>query len=245
MSEAIACPYCESTDNIIPIYIGGPHVDLDYSVYHCSGCDNPFMTRTMLVPQTAVLKLEGVEPVTKGPELPTMEEIQQEIEEYEKYAGAVDEFEGCINPDGEIPQSAVDEALGTCGISIPDPDEFHCMDCGFNYPIEMIGSHGGIYRACEADERTAIASEEYIPLPGSKTVSYLIKEDIVCLKYKDNCCGGYTLDVIWDIVDSPKPWTKKCDALVEGEPNAIQKASALNQFCKAIDRGDVAPPGVV
>ncbi len=69
----VACPYCESSDNLTPVYLGYPDANVvwDYSVYHCENCDNPFVTKTTFVPQTTVLKLEGIGPTAKPPEIPT------------------------------------------------------------------------------------------------------------------------------------------------------------------------------
>ncbi|WP_094226945.1 hypothetical protein [Methanolobus psychrotolerans] len=87
-------------------------------------------------------------------------------------------------------------------------------------------------------------NEQYINLPGSKTVSYRIDGDSVSLRYKSNDCNTYTFDVIWDIVDStPSNWMKRIDNMLKAEQNCIQKASALNQLCKAINLGTVKLPG--
>jgi hypothetical protein len=152
----------------------------------------------------------------------------------------------------------------------PDTDQFLCSHCGTLHNVvnahlsadggkickdcfeEELAEHEQNRKSCEQTaencEQTPASCEqnepEYIQLPDSRTVSYCIDGDIIKLQYKGNDCNSYTFDVVWDIVDSPKPdWMSRIDEMLEGEKNHIQKASALNQLCKAVSKGTVKIPG--
>jgi hypothetical protein len=232
MNVTILCPYCEVQGifniGVIPTMLNVPY----YNVPKCPNCCLPVVIETEREVTHTPLKVEGIKP-----DIPTMEENESDVEE----ALETSEFE----PEMLVTCNKI-EKFSPRGVPESEPAQFHCGECGFIYPLSMKGNGGSVCQACEAD--TPVQPDEqtgpdYTQLPGSKTVSYHIKKDIVCLKYKDSCCGGYTFDIIWGIIDSPKStWTRQCDATVEGEKNAIQKATALHQFCKAIDRGDVTLP---
>jgi len=133
----------------------------------------------------------------------------------------------------------------------PDPEQYHCQECGLLYQSEAYCHEYGMCKECaehsdfkELAGRVQNTKPEYVPLPDSRTVSYCIDGDIIKLQYKGNDCNSYTFDVVWDIVDSPKPdWMSRIDEMLEGEKNHIQKASALNQLCKAVSKGTVKIPG--
>jgi hypothetical protein len=133
----------------------------------------------------------------------------------------------------------------------PDPERIHCKECGLLYPEDEYCHEYGMCKECaehsdfkELAGRVQNTKPEYVPLPDSRTVSYCIDGDIIKLQYKGNDCNAYASDVIWDIVDSPKPdWMSRIDEILADEKNRVQKASALNQLCKAVGKGTVKIPG--
>lgn len=154
MTTSIACPYCHTDSRILPVYSGGAQTNLGYSLYHCEGCDLPFITVLEMVPKITVHRIEGFEPQIKleyEASIPTMEEVEQDFKEHTCIeCGHVDtqneetfhsvgdgylcdmcyQIIGAMNLEAEKVEP--EQAPATCGTQ-PDPETHHCQECGLLY----------------------------------------------------------------------------------------------------------------
>ncbi len=267
-ANAFPCPNCGKYDSVIcPVDANIP----THSIEYCAHCKRPYVVQNVTRVVTSVHKIEGIEPPTqkplspkcrefvdseyKLPEIPTGDEAIEDIEENTHICTeCLQDFvsENPCNVDGETYcDDCYNNMYREGKATHPDPEQYHCQECGLLYQSEAYCHEYGMCKECaehsdfkELAGRVQNTKPEYVPLPDSRTVSYCIDGDIIKLQYKGNDCNSYTFDVVWDIVDSPKPdWMSRIDEMLEGEKNHIQKASALNQLCKAVSKGTVKIPG--
>jgi len=157
MTISIACPYCHTDSRILPVYTGGAQTNLGYSLYHCGGCDLPFITVLEMVPKVTVHRVEGFEPQIKleyEASIPTMEEVEQDFKEHTRIecghvdtddsetfyqVGDCDLYEMCCHTITAInreEEAAKLSDAGTLTGTQPDPPQFLCdlllfFGCGF------------------------------------------------------------------------------------------------------------------
>jgi hypothetical protein len=271
MIACTVCPTCRRETNTDHISYHAKTINgtlNEITTWRCSECDIFFVERVEKI--STVYLLSPVTTALSSPEIPTEEEVQQHIKE-NTYTCSKCGKEFVADADVEPCELENKVVCDDCynvayqedrGGTQPDDDQFLCSDCGTLHDIKNVhfrppdakkvcASCIKDYQSQEEIECDAELHEddeenepEYIQLPGSRTVSYCIDGDIIKLQYKGNDCNSYTFDVVWDIVDSPKPdWMSRIDEMLEGEKNHIQKASALNQLCKAVSKGTVKIPG--
>ncbi|WP_292467262.1 hypothetical protein [Methanolobus sp.] len=261
-ADGIACPYCGCINQSpkFPALVPG---NIDYDMQGCRACKKPIVIESKVEVVRIPRRVEGIE----QPAIPSPEEVQKDIEESIENEEMVIERIQCADCSGLFAGHEVKyidyafhcrsclEKSNPSGTQ-PDEEQFHCPECGMIYPIEKKCLKDGMCMECsesfidigETIKRARESKQhepEYTPVPESKTVSYRIEGDIVHLQYKGNDCNAYNFEVIWSIVDSPmSDWMKQIDSMIENENNRIQKASALNQFCKAVHKEDVKLPEV-
>jgi transcription elongation factor Elf1 len=227
------------------------------SVHKIEGIETP--TQKPLSPKCR----EFVDSNYKLPEIPMEEEVQQHIKENtytcskcgKEFVTDAD-VEPCELDDKIYCDECFDEIEFVDSRTQPDEEKFLCAYCGTLNDASVIYYSDDGLKICAAcnDQKDRSWTDapveqeppepEYVPLPDSRTVSYCIDGDIIKLQYKGSDCNAYASDVIWDIVDSPQSkWMSRIDEILADEKNRIQKASALNQLCKAVGKGIVKIPG--
>jgi hypothetical protein len=258
MIACTVCPTCRRETNTDHISYHAKTINgtlNEITTWRCSECDIFFVERVEKI--STVYLLSPVTTALSSPEIPTEEEVQQHIKENtytcskcgKEFVTDAD-VEPCELDDKIYCDECFDKIEFVDSGTQPEPDRIHCRECGLLYLNEEYCHEYGMCKKCaehsdfkELAERVQ-KKPEYIQLPDSRTVSYCIDGDIIKLQYKGSDCNAYASDVIWDIVDSPQSkWMSRIDEILADEKNRVQKASALNQLCKAVGKGTVKIPG--
>lgn len=127
----------------------------------------------------------------------------------------------------------------------PDPEQYHCQECGCIYPAEFKETRGDktMCSSCWAteDNQKAGHSEpelEYTQIKGN--VYAAVSGETVHLKYKDNYLDAWDRTVFETLLDMDKNKRRKeIDKLVEGMKYQQMRRTCLKQFVDALGRGDV------
>ncbi len=227
MTTSIACPYCHTDSRILPVYSGGAQTNLGYSLYHCEGCDLPFITVLEMVPKVTVHRIEGFEPQIKPEyeaDIPIAPELAT-LDTHETYA-----------PTGTHPDPS-QFLCDSCG-TLNDIREKHVQPNGEKWCVSCIG------KSME-DKHDEIPSKELQFTQIHGNVWAAISGESAHLKYGNSKCGIWDRTIFDTLLEMDEDERRKeIDELVKGMANKQQRKACLRQFTIALEKGEVSFPEV-
>lgn len=228
MNTLLQCPYCDDEVSFHVDTIPGMQDVSSYTIPSCPNCRKPVVIETRRTTTHTPRRVEGIESPVKT--------LSPKFREF-------------VDSKYKLPDIPTKDDEGKA--THPDPEQYHCQECGCIYPVEFKETRGDrtMCSGCWATEDNQKAGNsqpelEYMNISGN--VFAAVSGETVHLKYNDNYLDAWNISIFEVLADMGEVDRRnEIDKLVDGMKYAQQRRTCLNQVVCALLDGDFSLDGDV